>query len=166
MTAGPSISDSSGVIVKIFVLPNPATGNKTLAASWTGTNDAYMTAISFTGTDTSTCTKASDNNTHDFSTITSSPNLTMTSDANGATFVIEMDPSAGISSTNFNTVFINLALNPNAAASYQLAGTSNNHTFTLASSDAAVVAGVHIIAPAGGAATPPPTQMMQGCCLI
>jgi hypothetical protein len=59
MTLVPSATadNTTGAIyagARIFGLASPATGNKTLAGSWTTAMFGYVDAISFTGTDTST----------------------------------------------------------------------------------------------------------------
>lgn len=130
--------------VAIFTLINPTSGNKTLAASWSGAVDCYMSCASFAGTDTVTGVNASDNITADDATT-----ITVTSSSDGATVaVFGVDGAAP--TVNFTKIFSTAPLNPGGGASYQLSGTSNAHTFTGAGGTHQSLAGVHIIAAAGG----------------
>jgi hypothetical protein len=141
MNAGPTLTNGV-LVIAVFYLVSPATGNKTLAASWTTNSTCYMSAASFTGTDTTTGIKVADNNT----TSTES-SIAITSDSNGATIAFEIDTSSASPSPNFNKLYLAQNLTPNSSGSYELGGTSNSHTFgSLNGSWAA--AGVHIIAPA------------------
>jgi hypothetical protein len=160
MTLGPSITVGGVVEAALFYLPNPATGNHTLAASWMGAEDVYMSAVSWTGTDTLTCIKTADN-----ATASNVASITITSDANGATVALEIDAgNVGTPTTNFTLIFNANALSPNSTATYAIGGTSHTHNFTGANGSRALV-GVHIIAPSGGAAcTPTLTLLGVGKC--
>lgn len=151
MTAGPTVTHSAGgafSMVAIFYKISPAFGANTLAGSWGNANDCYMSAASFTGTDTSTGINVSDS-----TTATGVTTLTITSDANGATLAV-FAVNGSTPTVNFNKIFAEAPLNPGGGASYQLGGSSNGHTFTGAGGTVQALAGVHIIAAgAGGGAT-------------
>lgn len=129
-----------------FVLGSPATGNKTLAASWTTARDMYMSCASFTGTDTTNVVNAA----HD-TTGTSAASLAVTSTTDGATLVCAAN-NTNLTGTNFTTIFTATDKSPDAGASYTLGGTSNTHTFTGTGGSAQASSGIHIIAAAAGAA--------------
>lgn len=152
MTAGPSAQQTaagSTINVFIFYLVSPATGNRTLTASWTNTNDAYMSAISFTGTDTSTCINVSDS-----TSATSGTSLAVTTDASGATVVVSLE-DGGSPTVNQTQIFSYAALDPGGGASYAIGGSgTNSHSFTGGGGTVRSLAGVHVIAGAGGAAGP------------
>lgn len=163
MTLAASSSNGANVEAAVFVLVSPASGNKTIALSWTTSSQGYYTAISFTGTDTSTCIKSTDS----VHTTSSSANasVAITSDANGATVAQEIDDD-GIATTNTNGTAIESSstnLTPNAADSFILGGTSNTHTFNNGAGNVAF-AGVHVIAPSGGTKTCTLTLMGAGPC--
>lgn len=135
------LGGTNATTVQYFVKVNPASGSQTIAISWTTSQSVYMSAISFTGTDTSTCIKTTDNASNTFS----NGSLTVTSDTNGAT-VAMMISNDGTPTTNFTSIWANSALNPGGAGTYHLGGTSNAHTFTSGGGDSWVNAGVHVIA--------------------
>lgn len=147
MTAGPTVTSGTGnpfAWVAIFYLINPAAGANTLHAQWTNSNDMYMSAVSFTGTDTSTGINAAHN-----ATATNTTTLTITSDTAGATVaVFAVDGAAP--TVNFTKIFSEAPFNPGGGASYTLGGTSNGHTFTGGGGTVQALAGVHVIAAAGG----------------
>ena len=148
MSLGPTLQVNTQIAVALFYLVNPATGNKTLAASWTGTaNACYMSATSFTGTDTTTGIKTSDN-----VTASNASSITVASDANGATVAVYVNDTTQTGAPNFTVIFGAIDLKPNGYANYHLGGTSNVHTFAGATPDTAL-AGVHVIS-GGGAAAP------------
>jgi hypothetical protein len=144
MTAGPSISDSSQTMSAIFYLINPASGAKTLSASWTGSTDCYMSAASFNGTDTTTGIKVSDSTTANTGT-----SLTVTSSTDGAT-VVNFADNAGTPTVNFTKIWAEAPLNPAGGGNFTLGGTSNAHTFTGGGGSAPSIVGVHILAAASG----------------
>jgi hypothetical protein len=145
MTLGPTVT-SGASRTSIFYLPNPATGSKTLASSWTTTAQGYISAISFTGTDTTTCIKTSD------STTSATASLTVTSDANGATVASYGNDGTGTSPGINNTlIYSDIGGAPNGAAAYTTGGTSASYTYSGGSADQ-VFAGVHVIAPAASGA--------------
>lgn len=149
MTSRGLVSSTSGSQheqAAIFTLVNPASGAKTLQANWTTSADCYMSAVSFTGTDTTTGVKAADNTTA--TNVTSITVTSATGDATVAVFGVNGNPPT----CNFTKIFSEAPLNPGGGASYQLGGTSNAHTFTGAGGSAQALAGVHVIQPAGGTA--------------
>ena len=150
MTAGPVSGVSGHTETAIFYLVNPTIGNNTLTASWTTTAQCYMSAVSFTGTDTTTPVITSDN-----ATTTDATSLTVTSTSDGATVASYADDTATVPSANFTTIYAASDLLDNAAASYQLGGTSNVHTFTATVQTVSVLAGIHIVAPTAGVSIQP-----------
>src|SRR2546428_1377515 len=76
---GGLVTDNS-VTAALFTLVNPNAGAKTLTCSWTTATDAYMSCVSFTGTDTTTGINAPDT-----VTAVTAPTLTLTGASNGAT---------------------------------------------------------------------------------
>lgn len=149
MTEGPTVGVTDGgahrARASIFTLVSPASGAKTLTGAWTGSCDVYMSATSFTGTDTVTGIQASDS-----ITATATTTITPTSDANGATvgcFAVD----GGAPTTNFNQIYAEAPFAPGGGASYQLGGASNAHTFTGAGGTIQALAAVHIIAAAATA---------------
>jgi hypothetical protein len=144
MTLGPTISNT--VRTAIFYLVNPTSGNKTLSASWTTSSATYMSAISFTGTDTTTGIKTSDS-----TTASDVASITVTSDASGGSVAAYTNDTAQTGTPNFNVIFSATDLAHNGYGNYQLGGTSNVHTFAGATPHTAL-AGVHVIPPSGGGA--------------
>jgi hypothetical protein len=136
--AGPA---TSTVETAIFWVTNPTTGAQNITPTWTGGGTAYVSAVSFTGTDTTTAVKAADN-----ITATAVEQIAVTSGLNDATvaaYTNDGTPPA----TNFNSIFVGSDLSQNGAASYQLGGSSNTHTFGSGGGNRALV-GVHVVAPA------------------
>ena len=129
--------------ISIFTLVSPAAGNNTLAAAWTTAVDYYMSCVSFTGTDTTTGINATNTVTG-----TSGTTVTVTSTTDGVTVAI-WTGNGSAPTTNFNLIFAQGDLNPGSAATYQLGGTSNGHTFTGGGSTRSW-GGINIIAGAGG----------------
>jgi hypothetical protein len=152
MTAGPTTVNGQNRSA-IFYLVSPAAGALSLAASWANSSDAYLSAASFTGVDTTTPIVAVDSVTG-----TTGTTVTITSDTNGAT-VAMWGTNGGDPVTNFTEIFSDAPLGPGAGASYQLGGTSNGHTFTGAGGTTPAWAGIHIQADAGaggaGSIAPP-----------
>lgn len=140
---------ASGVreTVCIFTLTNPATGNHNLVGSWTNAKDCYMSAVSFTGTDTTTGVATVDTVTG--TGASQNVTVTITSTTDGATVAV-----AGINgdspTVNFNKIWAEAPFNPGGGGSYQIGGTSNAHTITFTAGSEAAWAGVHVIAAAGG----------------
>jgi hypothetical protein len=139
MTAGPSVT-SSTVLSLIFYLINPASGAKTLSASWTTANDCYMSAVSFTGTDTVTGIKVSDN-----TTATNVTSITVPSSTDGAT-VANFSVNGATPTVNFTKIWAESPLAPGGGGSFTLGGTSNVHTFTGAGGSLQALVGVHVLA--------------------
>src|SRR5262245_53754968 len=123
--------------VGVYTLVSPASGAQTLHLEWTNAADCYMSAISFTGTDTVTGYNASDNQN---STTTS---VTITSTTDGATVAVSCKDS-GDPTMNQTQIFVESPLAPGGGGSYALGGTSNEHTFTYAGGSEQINAGIHI----------------------
>jgi hypothetical protein len=148
MTEGPTILQTTGtnnLRVSIFTLVSPASGAKILAGAWTNLSDCYMSAASYTGTDTVTGIKVADSVTASGTTT-----ITVTSSTDGATVAV-FGVNGNVPTVNFNKIFAEAPLNPGGGASYQIGGTSNAHTFTGGGGTIQSLAGVHIIT--GGAAS-------------
>lgn len=126
---------------------SPATGTKTLTASWTSSADAYMSCASFTGGDTTTPVITADNVTG-----TTGATVTVTSDANGMTVAV-WGTNGSAPTVNFNKIYANAPLRPCGAASYQAGGSSNGHTFTGGGGTTPGWAGIHLQATQGGGGT-------------
>jgi hypothetical protein len=118
---------------------NPNPGTLTLSGGWTTTADGYIGAVSFKSTDTVTGINAA----HTVSA-SNQANLAVTSDANGATVVV-FGVNGSLPTLNFNKIWDNAPLDPGGGSSYQLGGTSNDHTFTGAGGSNSSIAGIHII---------------------
>ena len=153
MTAA-AVESLSGADSRWFFLSSPATGNHTLAGSWTTSASGYVTAISWTGTSISACVKTSDDvgvNLTNIAPIT----VTITSATSDATAALMNCQNNPCNSTNFTSIFADTTGTNNAGASYTLGGTSNGHTFhddgQGGPSSAQAGAGIHIVAPSGAA---------------
>lgn len=148
MNAGPIASNDAGgrfVVSAIFWLDNPASGAKTLQATWTNSLDAYMSAVSFTGSATSNSVKTADN-----ITAIQTTTLTVTSSTDGAT-VANFSVDGAAPTVNFTKIWADDPLNPGGGGNYTLGGTSNAHTFTGSGGTVQCIAGVHVVAPSGPA---------------
>lgn len=142
-------SEHSFTRSSIFILVNPATGNHTLAISWTTSCDVYVGAASFTGTDTSTGYNSADNAT----VTTDDPvTVTVTSTTDGATVAME-NTNGNFPTMNFTQIFKDNPLSHGAGGSYTLGGTSNGHTFSGQGGNDTNSIGIHIIAGSGGGVT-------------
>jgi len=150
MTEAVYINGASSTAAGIYYLANPATGNKTLAGSWTTSRDCYMGCVSFTGADTTTPIVGADTVSGNTGTT-----VTVTSTTDGATAAV-WGTNGSTPTVNFNKVWDESSLNPGGAGSYQLAGTSNGHTFTGAGGTSPAWAGVHVQAAAAGGTTVTP----------
>lgn len=149
MTLRANVSSVSGGFhadAYIFSLVSPDTGNHTLQATWSDAQDAYMSCVSFTGTDTNTGVEPADN-----TTATQTDTIGVPTEANGATVacfgVDGADPTV-----NQTEIFSTAPNAPGGGASYAIGGsTSNSHTFTGAGGSRQALAGVHVIAAPAGA---------------
>ncbi len=140
-------STSIGAGAAIFTLVKPTSGNKALVGTWSGTNFANMSAISFTGTDTVTGYQAADNVTGNATV--GNQSIAINTDANGATVCTINCVSSGLSVNSQTQIFSGSPTNDNAAASYAIGGSgSNTHTFDVTAGTEEAWAGIHIIAPA------------------
>jgi hypothetical protein len=134
---------------EIFSLVAPTTGNLTLAASWTGSVAGEIGAVAFADVDQADCVIA-DDDAWDSQTSTT-PSLAVTSGTDDATLAATTNASATIDSTDTQTeVYREIFTGGRAAVSYALGGTSNTHTWTIASGNWWHVIGVHIKADDGG----------------
>ena len=159
MTAGPSAASQSGAdyaLSVLFYLTNPATGQQVLSASWTNSNDSYMSAISFTGTATSACVNATNN-----ITATQATSLAITSTTDGAT-VANFAVDGSIPTMNQTAIWAEAPLSPGGGGSYAIGGTSNSHTFTGAGGSRQAIAGVNVVAGAAAAATRRRSPILMG----
>ena len=139
---------SIGAGAALFTLVNPASGNKTLAASWTESLGCQfnLSSLSFTGTDTVTGYNSADNVTG----IATSGNqsIAVNTDANGATVATINCYSSGLTVNSLTQIFAGSPTNDNGAASYGVGGSgTNTHTFNVTGATAEAWAGIHIIAP-------------------
>lgn len=160
MTPGPvqAISGSGNfVTAAIFYKVSPTTGNQTLAASWTSTADAYMSCVSFNGTDTSTGIATADNKNVNNVTQIDVPNS-----ADGATVAV-FGVNGADPTVDQTEIYSQAPLDPGGGASYCIsvnqngaASGLNRHTFTNGGGQIQALAGVHVIT--GGAATTPITK--------
>jgi hypothetical protein len=142
-----AFNSNSADAVAVYVLVNPATGAKTLAGSWTNTNDAYVGAVCFDGADQATGINASDTATADAATI----DVPGSSDgATVATFLTN-----GGEPTTSQTKFWGFdSLAPGGAGSYEIGGSGTvTHTFSGSGGASHAAAAVHVIAAAGGGQT-------------
>lgn len=145
MTAGPLGTHGAGsyAAAAVFYKINPVTGNQTLSASWTNSNDCYMSCASFTGTDVSTGINTTDN-----ATASATHSINVTSDSTGAT-VAAFGCNGADPTVTQTEIFSTAPLNPGGGASYAIGGTTNTHTFTEASSSFQALAGVHVLTASG-----------------
>lgn len=158
-TGSHSVQNSSGRqnTSVIFWWNAPATGAKTLTISWSNGCDCYMSAASFTGTHATTPVVTADN-----ASTTASTTVTVTSGADDATLAI-WGTNGADPTVNFNEIFSQAPLDPGGGASYQLAGSSNGHTFTGAGGTTPAGAGIHIAAAAAAGTTRPRSLLTLGC---
>jgi hypothetical protein len=130
----------------IYTLVSPATGNKNLALSWTGSSQCYVSAISFTGTDTSTGVNAADNASANGTSVTS---LSVNTSTSGATLVAACAFGGDGTPQNQTAIWHDNGLNASAGGSYALGGSgTNNHSFSSLTGTANAFAGVHILSSA------------------
>lgn len=128
--------------VGIYTLANPATGNNTLAASWTNTADAYIGAICFNDSGgINTAHNATGNGL----------TLDITGDANGATVATHI--RNGSTGTPNHTLFWDHEdFAPGGMGNYQIGGSGTiTHDFNNGSNLGTnrATAGVHVIAASG-----------------
>lgn len=136
--------------VRMFYLVNPATGNQTLAASWTTNSVWALGAVAFSGADQTTCVDAAHTVTATGSSTEASTGA-ITSTTDGATVGAATNAgSANFTAQNQTLVYFeNSQTFQEGAASYAIGGTSNTHTFTMGSTTWAAM-GVHVKAAATG----------------
>lgn len=153
MTLVDSQVNSRGQNLYIYRLVAPTTGNQTLAASWTGSDDAVLAAINFSGVDQTTPVVTA--HTQKPTGSSTAPSATVTSATNDATLTLS-GASTNTGTPSFTTprtqtqVFTDSSQIDNLAeASYALGGTSNAHSFTLTTSLDWAAVGIHIQATQG-----------------
>lgn len=128
--------------VSIFGLSNPTAGNLTLSAAWlTSTDDVYLSAASYTGSN-------GINSTHTFQA--SGTTATISSVAGNMTLAA-MAGNGGAPTVNFNTIFVNAPFAPGGGASYQAGAATNAHTFSGSGATIFAVVGIDIVAASTGA---------------
>jgi hypothetical protein len=148
-------------MLAIFALANPAAGALALAATWTGSDGAYLGAVSFLGTDTTTPIVAADSVVGN-DTLTGAHSVAINTAAGDATIVLLGNTGGGYPSIANQTVIFDSQSLPfagNAGASYALGGSgSNTHTFGGGATAVNTCwAGIHIAAASGsGLPEPPP----------
>jgi hypothetical protein len=137
--------------IEIFKLANPATGNKTLSASWTTGCAVCLIAIAFSGADQTNVVVGGDTATATGST--NSPSVTVTTGASDITVAATMNSGNTVNSTDSQNELFRDATFDTAAASYSnVGGTSNAHSWTQAGGGNAWAAmGVHVLAASAAA---------------
>jgi hypothetical protein len=148
MTAVTTAQQAGGTTMWMGYLASPASGAKTLAASWVNAADVYMSGITFTGSDTTTPLVSGD--TKSGTALGSPGTVTMTSTTDGATAVSLIGNAGSPTITTQTEWWLEQNLSPGGGGSYAIGGTSNAHTFT--GHAAGNYIGVHIQAASGGAA--------------
>lgn len=137
VNAGPSGTRNRAAIAYWL---NPVKGSPTMTAAWSLSSDAYMSYIAFRYVD-----RAAPVITAHTVSGTSGTSVQIASAPDDATVAV-WGTDGSIPTTNFNKLFATAPLLPGAAASWQLGGTLNDHTFTGAGGSAPVWAAIHIAA--------------------
>ena len=125
-------------------------GNKTLAASWSSSlMGCYLSALSFTGTDTVTGYKSADN-VASGSSATGTNSIAVNTTSTEATLVAISNNGPGVqTASNQTQIFSSGGSIPNGCASYALGGSgTNTHSFTTSAATVRSWAGIHILAAA------------------
>jgi len=145
---------------KLYRLIAPATGNLTLAASWTGAAPVVIGCGAFSGVHQTTPEVGGDTVTATGSSTT--PSRSVTSATGDATLVMSGSNDAGTGNIAYTTpeAFTSewrKTTVGEAAGSMtsELGGTSNNHTFTTTISDLWAAIGVHIAQAEAASTTKP-----------
>jgi len=140
-------------IVYLYQLIAPVTGLKTLTASWVTARAGALGAIAFSGVDQVTGLVGADTKVNTGTAIGGESTGAVTSTATGATVGVCAFNGTSLSGTTFGTeVFRGGGSGTQNAMSYQLGGTSNNHTWSSPGSGSWAAMGVHVLAVAAGAA--------------
>jgi hypothetical protein len=156
MTQEIGVTDSGGNSrVEIWKLVAPTTGNLTLHAEWTGSVNARLGAIAFSGADQSTCTDGTHTTTA--TGASAAPSITVTS-ATGRATVAAIGGENGLTATTSTQT--ELWAGAAYAASYQTGSASAAHTWSLDGGTNWAAAGVDIKAAGGGGGA------RQPCCLL
>lgn len=145
LTAGAN-NTSSG----IYVLINPTAGAQTLAGSWVGLLDAYVSALCFNGADQTTGIATGDTVTGTATTIS------VAGSADGATLATIIRDGTTTASVPSRTIFWNFdGFAPGGTGAYDI-GTSGSVAFDFSGGSdggSRALAAVHVIAASGGGPT-------------
>jgi len=140
-------------VVYLYELVAPAPGLKTLTATWVTARSAALGAIAFAGVDPTTPLVAADTRTNTGTAIGGQSTGAVPSASSDATVGVCAFNGTSLSGTTFGTeVFRGGGSGTQNAMSFQLGGTSNNHTWSSPGSGSWSAMGVHVLA----AGTPPP----------
>lgn len=143
------VNGANGRTSAIYRLVNPTTGNKTLRATWTGNADVILGAIAF-----SVAASITSADTLTQTTLTASPSVgPITSATDDATVALLMSGQT-INTNNQTLIFNTVGGGINGGATYALGGSSNTHSWTLASVTNDAVIGVHVKAAAAAGGDP------------
>ncbi len=140
----------------LFGLVNPASGNKTLTLSWTGTADVYVEGISFTGVDQ---TGGATSFAHSAGATGSSTGPTVNITCPAGDYTVACCASQNGSSSIAYNGSTQLYASGGAAnfgwgaGGYTTGAGTNSPTFTLGVSDGWSVSGVDVVAAGGGGVT-------------
>lgn len=142
------LNTAAGTECALYTLVSPASGAKTLSVTWTNSADAYIGAVSFTGSSTSATNGITAADTQQVNTGSS---LTMTT-ASGDATVVSFVTNGSEPTTGKTKFWGESNLNPGGAGSYALSTTSSDaHTFTGAGGTSPALCGIHIpVASASG----------------
>ena len=134
-----TIGGTTGV-VELWGLANPASGNHTLKASWTGTTSGYLATISFSGS----VNDITFRNVTSSSVSTANPALTVTS-VTGDYVVWGLDSQSIATGSQSQTLLVNNSGGPttNAGGCYAAGASTVTCTFTQAAGNTAM-AGVDV----------------------
>jgi hypothetical protein len=139
MTQAGTVQFSTNTSGALFYLDDPATGNNTLSASWTNSQDCVMSAACFDGVGSYVSGDTVQNSTN---------TVTITAAAGDATVSV-YNCDGGTPVGDKTAIFANSALGPSAAGNYNL-GSTSTHTYEIGSSSARVTVGLHLQAAGSG----------------
>lgn len=148
---------SAGTI--LYGLVAPTSGNKTLAVSWSGAQEAHCAALSVTGADQTGGATTFPNGTTSGATATSST-ITVTSASGNLPCALAIQ-NIGNWSTNNQTLILNDNTGPNVGQQTQRAAGASTVTFTGGIGGGSFqyqTSGVDIAAAAAAGGSPPPSS--------